>query len=1092
MQTFNPYKPRSISRTLSVGLIITLVLVAALSLGVNFILSSREAKAELETRVEEYISALTDALKVPLWSYSDETIEAICTSYAQNEFVAKLLIEDEKGVVIFKKQKDDQRLVASRSKDIFYKDNHIGRAHIALASGYYTAVNRQLFQSFSLTIAIMIGALLVMTGVLLRQFLKKPMLRFVRMVEAYAAGESDAFKQSTFYSEFRPLVDVLDEMGEKIKSQMRSLQLTQYAVDSSSVAIYWIDLEANISYANNAAVHNTGYSKEALEKMSLLDIEYNPSEKTWQERLKHLKIEGSLTFESIHLRKDHSTFPVHVTATFFEFADKEYIFAFVNDISKRRQAEDATKAKSDFLANMSHEIRTPMNAVIGMTHLALKTDLTSKQRDYLYKIRSSATSLLGIINDILDFSKIEAGKLDMETLEFDLMETLENVANVITVKAQEKENLEVLFHLDSQIPNFLVGDPLRLNQILVNLGNNAVKFTEQGEIVLTTKIKEMLDDKVTLQFSMRDTGIGMTAEQQTKLFQAFSQADTSTTRKYGGTGLGLTISKRLVNMMGGDIWVESEPGLGTTFSFTADFWLGKEKAKKCSIPAPALRGMKVLVVDDNATSREILREILESFSFSVSVAASGEEGITELENADENKPFDLVIMDWKMPGIDGIEASKLIKSDQVLRKIPGIVLVTAYGREEVMVQAEKVGLEGLMLKPITPSILLDTIMQAFGQTVHEASGTAHRKEQEAKAWDNIQGARVLLVEDNEINQQVAMEILQGAGLTVRIANNGQEGVDAFKQDQYDAILMDIQMPVMDGYTATREIRKHNRFKEVPIIAMTAHAMTGDEKKSLESGMNDHVTKPIDPNQLFATLRKWIQPRKRQFQVQQPEVLVQRHESDATLPTEDELPEFLPGFVLSDGLRRLQGNKGLYRRLLFDFATDYNEVANEIQQAFDTGDFDQAHRLVHNLKGLAGNLAATELHVAAVNLERLVKGVQKKTPTVKELNLKLSELKSALNHALESARSLGASAEENVEEASGETLADIPAELSREITKRIRDAAEMGDVSTLNAVAEEIMTQSDSFVPISKRIVQMAEDFEFDGIVKFTDDLNGRC
>jgi PAS domain S-box-containing protein len=371
MQNLDSYKPRSISRTLSVGLIITLVLVAALSLGVNFILSSREAKAELETRVEEYLSALTDALKVPLWSYSEETITAICTSYAQNEFVAKLLVEDQKGSEIFKKEKDDHRLVISRSKDIFYKDNLIGRVHIALASGYYTAVNRQLFQSFSLTIVIMIGTLLVMTGVLLRQFLKKPMSRFAKMVDTYAAGESGAFKQGIPYSEFRPLVNVLDEMGEKIESHMRSLQLTQHAVDSSSVAIYWIDLDANISYANNAAVKNTGHSKEALEKMSLLDIEYNLSNKIWQERLEGLKIEGSLAFESAHLRKDNSTFPVQVTATFLKFADKEYIFAFVNDISKRRHAEDATQAKSDFLANMSHEIRTPMNAVIGMSHLAL-------------------------------------------------------------------------------------------------------------------------------------------------------------------------------------------------------------------------------------------------------------------------------------------------------------------------------------------------------------------------------------------------------------------------------------------------------------------------------------------------------------------------------------------------------------------------------------------------------------------------------------------------------------------------------------------------------------------------------------------------
>jgi PAS domain S-box-containing protein len=905
-------------------------------------------------------------------------------------------------------------------------------------------------------------------------------------------------------------------MGEKIESQMRSLQLTQHAVDSSSVAIYWIDLDGNITYANNAAVQDTGHSKAALEKMSLIDIEYNLSQKTWQKRLEELKIEGSLTFEAVHLRKDRSTFPVQVTATFLKFADKEYIFTFVNDISKRRQAEDATQAKSDFLANMSHEIRTPMNAVIGMTHLALKTELTSKQRDYLNKIQSSANSLLGIINDILDFSKIEAGKLDMEAVKFDLSKTLDNVANVVSVKAQEKENLEVLFYIDSRVPHSLIGDPLRLNQILVNLGNNAVKFTERGEIVLMTKMKSRSDNEVILQFSMRDTGIGMTEEQQAKLFQAFSQADTSTTRKYGGTGLGLTISKRLVNMMGGDIWVESEPGQGTTFSFTAEFGLGKEQAKKQHMPAKDLRGMKVLVVDDNATSRDILQEMLESFSFEVSLAASGAEGIAELEATAKDKPFELVIMDWKMPGIDGVEASKRIKNHTDLSKIPAIILVTAYGREEIMKQAEDLGLEGFLLKPITPSILFDTIMQAFGEAAPGVLQVAPSKEQETKAWENIQGARVLLVEDNEINQQVAMEILQGAGLNVTIANNGQEGVDAAKQNEYDAILMDIQMPVMDGYKATRKIREWelmahssklkvkepiensgpsgqqpaaSRQQPIPIIAMTAHAMTGDEDKSLKAGMNSHVAKPIDPDQLFATLQKWIKPSEKRVQVQQSEISVKQSEADKAITAEDEFPKSLSGFDLADGLKRLQGNKKLYRKLLLSFATDYNAATNEIRQALDAENFDQAHSLVHNLKGLAGNLAAMELQAAAVKLEKLVKGIDKKATSPEELNLRFSELENALDKALESAQSLGASAEESIEKPSAEALADIPAELSRDIAKRIRNAAEIGDVMTLNAIAEEIKDQSDSCIPLSKLIIQMAEDFDLDGIQKLADALD---
>jgi CheY-like chemotaxis protein len=481
--------------------------------------------------------------------------------------------------------------------------------------------------------------------------------------------------------------------------------------------------------------------------------------------------------------------------------------------------------------------------------------------------------------------------------------------------------------------------------------------------------------------------------------------------------------------------------------------------------------------------------MLESFSFEVSVAASGEEGITELEAANKDKPFELVIIDWKMPGMDGIEASKRIKNHTGLSKIPAIVLVTAYGREEVMQQADQLGLEGFLLKPVNPSMLFDTIIQAFGEAVPETSRVAQRHEQKAEALEHIQGATVLLVEDNEINQQVAREILEGAGLNVTLANDGQEAVNAVKESNYDAVLMDVQMPVMDGYTATREIRKDKHFKDLPIIAMTAHAMAGDEDRSLQAGMNGHVTKPIDPDQLFSTLQKWIKPSEKRVQVQQPEVPVDQSESDKTVLAEEELPEYLPGFDLADGLKRLQENKRLYRKLLLSFATDYNAVANEIRQALDAGDFDQVHSLVHNLKGLAGNLAATELQAAAMTMEKLVKGIDKKAPSPEQLNLRFSEIENALNQALESAQSLSVSAEENVCKLSDEELVDIPAELAQDIAKRILAAAEMGDVTTLNAIAEEIKDQSDLCIPLSKQIIQMAEDFDLDGIQKLADALD---
>jgi len=761
----------------------------------------------------------------------------------------------------------------------------------------------------------------------------------------------------------------------------------------------------------------------------------------------------------------------------------------------RNEAEDATRAKSEFLANMSHEIRTPMNAIMGMAHLAMKTDLTPKQYDYLKKVDISARSLLGIINDILDFSKIEAGKMDMESVDFQLEDTLDNISTLVGIKTQEK-GLELLFKTDPDVPTALVGDPLRLGQILINLSNNAVKFTEAGEIVVSTELVKKDKGQVTLKFSVIDTGIGMTAAQAAKLFQPFAQADSSTTRKYGGTGLGLTISKRLAEMMGGQIWVQSEQGRGSTFSFTARLGLGKEKAKKRFRPSKDLQGMKVLVVDDNAISRDILHEMLESFSFDVSDAASGAEGITELEHAPEDKPFELVVMDWQMPGMDGIEASRRIKHHRRLIKKPAIVLVTAYGREEVMQQAEEVGLEGFLLKPVNPSMLFDTIMQAFGEAAPAISRVAQKQEQEAEALKHIQGARLLLVEDNEINQQVAREILEGAGLNVAIANNGQEAVDAVKENRYDAVLMDVQMPVMDGYTATRKIReweseiRNAEFSKIPIIAMTAHAMAGDEDKSLQAGMNGHVTKPIDPDQLFSTLQEWVIPRENRARVQPAEVPVERPESDKTLTQPEQLPEDLPGFDLSDGLKRLLENKRLYRKLLLSFAADYGETANDIRTALDAEDFELAHSLVHNVKGLAGNLAATDLQAAAVNLEKLVKGVQPKAPPpARELQAKFSALETALNQALASARSLGVSAEEKVCNLPAEQITDIPVEFAQDIAKRLRDAAEVGDVSALSAIAEEISARSESCIPLGKQIIQLAEDFDLDGILKLADALD---
>jgi two-component system, sensor histidine kinase and response regulator len=769
-----------------------------------------------------------------------------------------------------------------------------------------------------------------------------------------------------------------------------SEQLFRSIFENAQIGISFFKIDTQGIFPNRALQEMLGYTEIELGRLERWDEISHPDERAscaeryaelvqgkrekdeWEQRL--IRRDGRIVVTSVRfsLLRDIAGRPQYVVALQEDITERKRLEAEL--VTAKEVAEAATKAKSGFLANMSHEIRTPMNAILGMTHLALKTELTPKQTDYLTKTKIAAQALLGIINDILDFSKIEAGKLDMEKTEFRLDSVLDNLSFVVSQKAHYR-NLEFLIAAPHDLPPNLAGDPLRLGQILINLVNNAVKFTDRGEVVVTVAIEERFSDRAKLKFSVRDTGIGMTPEQTARLFQAFSQADTSTTRKYGGTGLGLSISKRLVEMMGGEIWVESNYGVGSTFLFTAWFGIGStETERRRSIPD--LAGMRALVVDDNALACEVLTDALKGFALRVDSVFGGEDAIRELVAADSHDPYQLVLMDWHMAGMDGLEASRLILRGDHLKHVPKIVMVTAFGQEEVRAQAEEMGIKGYLLKPVSPSLLYDTLMDLFGVT--DQKGSRSRVTSADTTSRDATGIRVLLVEDNEVNQQVATELLESAGASVKIANHGGEAVRILTEGvgppRFDVVFMDLQMPEMDGYTAARLLRAQPRFQRLPIIAMTAHALVEERQRCLEAGMNDHVSKPIDPDTLFVTLMRWAKPR--HVQAAGTEARPVRAAEDVILPE-------IGGVDLAAGLRRVAGNKRLYRDLLLQFAVKQVDVSSQISAAIETGDRKLAECIVHTVKGVAGNIGLGQVFTVAEKLERKIREEDAVVPALLE-------------------------------------------------------------------------------------------------------------
>jgi len=1083
----------------------------------------RSQRKELRYSLETFVALQASTLGPPLWNYDTNSIRTLFRAYSLNPDVDRVVLYDaEENEVAHTAGTDatppDPYLTVGQN--IYYAEHdqmvQVGRISATFRDGRLKLEReRQLHTNLIILTGLFLLIAVAMT-LITRLTIGKPLERLRRsldkaandtrepvlwnsadelgqVVAAYntllarqASAEEEILRYQTHLEdlvaqqtkelrqESDMLSSVLKQLGER-QAYMRAI------FANAGVGIITLDPDGVAIEANQHFARIIGREVESWDIDDLAAFVHPDDRADFLRGLKALA-SGDATpyrreFRVVHA--DGSICWCDLAATGVIGDDGAFLLAVVvlSDMTVRKEAEDkmalaqhmaedANRAKNDFLANMSHEIRTPMNAVIGLSQLALRTSLTARQSDYVQKIADSANSLLGIINDILDFSKIEAGKMTIETVEFKLDDLLRDITTAVGIRAQEK-GLEFVFDIDPEVPGHLLGDPLRLKQILVNLCGNAVKFTATGEIKTAVAMVRDRGSAVDLRFTVSDTGIGMSEDQKSRLFEAFSQADSSITRRYGGTGLGLVICKNLVEMLGGAINVESVESQGTRFWFTIPFSRGSGERVATRADRAFFSRLNILVVDDNATSRAILAKYLMEFGCSVGVAASGDEALAEIAGA--GQAYDIVLMDWRMPGMDGIETARRLRAEGN-RTPHHIIMISAYDRNEIMERAGETGIDAFLVKPVSPSTLMDSILDLYGHnTRHDRAGTA------TMIYDGLwRGSRILVVEDNDINRQVAQEILEHAGFEVVIAENGEEAIATLDSTAFDAILMDVQMPVLDGYAATRRLRQTPRFRDLPIIAMTANAMSGDREKALEAGMNDHVAKPLDIDDLFAAIGRWVTPR--------------------NTPPADPGPPLpvKPGLFRGDAmvldyrtaLARVVGNAGLLDRLLRQFRSRSAAFVPAFEMAWRLGDRDGARRLVHTFKATAGTVGADRVHRCADQLEgacRSGAGDETIGAALARLDEALAEVATAID-----AKRVG---DGETSAAAGGTAA-VDLEACRGLCARIRAHLEADDTDAIPLTMElAAMTAGTGYSATVKRIEGLVGRYEFASALDAIDGLD---